>query len=129
MPIASHGNKAALLFDVDPPIASDRMSESVRALAEAIDGSPNGRKGVAIDAAIPESTLSKILSGVQGVPGALLDALGDATILDFMQRLGRPRGIEVRLIKSSEINEQLLEAAQEMVRVIKIASTRGQVRR
>jgi hypothetical protein len=112
------------LFDRDAPIATDRNSESVRALAEAIDASPSGRKGVAIDAAIPEATLSKILSGVQGVPAGFIDALDNATLLDYMRRLGKPRGIEVRMVEASEINEQLLEAAQEMVRVIKIAATR-----
>lgn len=123
-PTASHGEKVSTLFDRDPASCDQLRSDAVRALAEAIDNSPNGRKGVAIDAAIPEATLSKVLSGVQGVPAGFIDALDDATLLDYMRRLGRPRGIEVRLVEASEINEQLLEAAQEMVRVIKIAATR-----
>jgi hypothetical protein len=126
---ATQGEKVATLFDPDPPIAINRESTALGCLTAAIDGSPHARKGVALDAAIPEQVISKILTGVQGIPGGLIDALDVATLLDFMQRLGKPRGIEVRLVEASEINEQLLEAAQEMVRVIKIAATRGQTRR
>ncbi len=128
-PTASHGEKVATLFDATPERCDQLRSAAIAALADAIDASPGGRKGLSIDAAIPEATLSKILSSVQGVPGALIDALDDATLLDFMRRLGKPRGIEVRLVETSEINEQLLEAAQEMVRVIRLATSRDQARK
>lgn len=126
--VAKQGEKIATLFDQDPPIASDRESTALACLAAAIDGSLHARKGVAIDAAIPEQVISKILTGVQGIPGPLIDALETDVLLDFMRRLGRPRGIEVRLVESSEINEQLLNAALEMVRVIKVATTRDHAR-
>lgn len=126
---ATHGNNCAIGCDRQGPIATDRNSEAIACLAGAIDASPGGRKGAAIDAGMPESTLSKILAGVQGVPSKLLDTLDPSTLADFMTRLGADRGIEVRLRETSELSAHVREALLDLHRAVELLSARWEKRR
>jgi hypothetical protein len=121
---ASHGLNVAPIRQTDPPVASHGNTSFVSCLTAAIDGSLLGRKAVAADAGLNDQALSKILAGTWGIPTALVDSLDDDTFLDLMKRLGRGRGIEVRMLEPQEINEQLLEAASRLTRLVGLASSR-----
>jgi hypothetical protein len=125
VPSATHGNNLSQTFDVPLPIESQRNSDFLACLTQAIDASSVGRKVIVADAGLTEAALSKTLSGMQGVPGSLLDHLPLATKFDLMKRWGRPDGIEVREIETSEINGQMVDAAREILRIADLVSRRG----
>lgn len=125
MPNASHATVLAPSCDDDEPIATDRNSTALGCLTTAVDRSFLPRKVIAADSELTEQTLSKVLAGVQGIPGGLIDALPDDAFEGFVKQLGATRGLLVRKLAPPEINEQLVAAAQQLVRIASLASIRG----
>lgn len=125
----NHGKNCSASFPAPLPIENASPSDFLACLTQAIDASATGRKVIAADAGMDEAGLSKVLSGMWGVPGKLLNHLPLAVKFDLMQRWGRPDGIEVREIEPAEINGQLVELAREILRVSDLAARRGQLKR
>lgn len=121
----SHGNKPAPSFDAPLPIESHRNSDFLACLTQAIDNFTPGRKVLVAEAGLTDVVLSKVLSGMQGIPADLLDHLPISVKFDLMKRWGRTDGIEVREIDPAEINEQLVGLAREILRVSDLAARRG----
>lgn len=125
VPAANHGQSFTTSCSQESAPAVRRGKGAVICLGEAIAASGLTRPAIAGSAGVSEFTLSKILTANHGIPGTLLDSLPDRVLADFMKRLGRSRGIEVRLMETCEISEQVRETLGELQRAVELLSARS----
>lgn len=93
-------------------------SESLAQMNAAIDRSGIQRKVLAADLGLSESQFSRLTSGVQGFPIALLDRLPASIVLDYLDRMAHERGAHVEREDAAVMAAtRLVEAALAFVRV------------
>lgn len=104
----------------------ERTGKSVarRCLNEAIDTSIVPRKALADEHGMGESQFSKVTGGTAPYDIDYLDALRDDVLFGFLDRYGRERGFEVRVLDLPELDSDVLEQLNRLMATMRLREVR-----